>query len=155
MYPNCDITHYTINISGGSQGTVKLPPNTEEYVFEKLINLNGKSLFGDIAEVPSENITIRTFQFKISADSTKENLTGIPSFYEATLNKIESSQYDRTLENQIRRLNFRFVPEILTYDDNEKTIKVIDLDAEKVLLRMDINQSSGIVGANVKNFSLK
>ena len=153
--PNCDITHYTISISGGIQGTVTLPPNTNEYIFEKDINLNGKSLFGDLTDVRNENISIRTFQFRISADSKTENLSGVPSFSEASLNKLENSKYINILGNPIRNLNFQFVPEILNYDNNDKTIQVLDLDLQKVLMKVKILQSSGIYRGNEKNVDIK
>ena len=153
--PNCDITHYTISISGGIQGTVTLPPNTNEYIFEKDINLNGKSLFGDLTDVRNENISIRTFQFRISADSKTENLSGVPSFSEASLNKFENGRYINILGNPIRNLNFQFVPEILNYDNNDKTIQVLDLDLQKVLMKVKILQSSGIYRANEKNVDIK
>ena len=153
--PNCDITHYTISISGGIQGTVSLPPNTNEYIFEKAVNSNGKSLFGDLTDVRNDNISIRTFQFRISADSKTENLSGVPSFSEASLNKFENSKYIKILGNPIRNLNFQFVPKILNYDNNDKTVQVLDLDLQKVLMKVKILQSSGIYRANEKNVDIK
>ena len=153
--PNCDITHYAISISGGIQGTVTMPPNTNEYIFEKSVTLNEKSLFGDLTDVRNENISIKTFQFKISADSKSENLSGIPSFSEASLNKFENSKYKNILGNPISNLRFQFVPKILNYDDNDKTIQVVDLDIQKVLLKASILQSSGINRSYEKNVNVK
>ena len=153
--PNCDITHYTISISGGIQGTVTMPPNTNEYIFEKAVTLNGKSLFGDLTDMRNENISIRTFQFRISADSKTENLSGIPSFSEASLNKFENSKYKNILGNPIRNLHFQFVPKILNYDNNDKTIRVLDLDTQMVLLKASILQSYGINRSNKRNVDIK
>ena len=153
--PNCDITHYTISISGGIQGTVTMPPNTNEYIFEKAVTLNGKSLFGDLTDMRNENISIRTFQFRISADSKTENLSGIPSFSEASLNEFENSKYKNILGNPISNLKFQFIPKILNYDDSDKTIQVLDLDIQKVLLKATILPSYGINRSNEKNVDIK
>ena len=154
-HPNCDITHYKIDISGGIQGTVTIPPNKKEYKFEKLVNLKEESFYGDPVDASNEDITVRTFQFLISADSSTEKLTGKPSFVEASLNKFGNNVSDKEFESSFSNLNFRFVPKILTYDDVEKSIQVFDLDAQKTLLNANIFQYPSIGGANTKNIQIK
>ena len=103
----------------------------------------------------NEDITVRTFQFLISADSSSEKLTGKPSFVEASLNIFGNNVSDKEFENSFSNLNFRFVPKILTYDDAEKSIQVFDLDAQKTLLNANIFQYPSIGGANTKNIQIK
>ena len=132
-----------------------MPPNKKEYSFENILNLNEESLYGDESDVSSENISIRTFQFKISADSRTENITGVPSFFEASLKKLSNDKYKNSNENSIRKLSFRFLPKILHYNDNDNLIEVIDLDAQKVILKSNIFGSSGMTGRNTENVDIR
>ena len=154
-HPNCDITHYTISISGGIQGKVTMPPNKTEYSFETIVDLNEESLYGVTSIIPSGNISIRTFQFKISADSRTENITGVPSFFEASLNKLLNDKYKDNNENSITKLSFRFLPKILHYNDNDNLIEVIDLDAQKVILKSNVLGSSSTTGRNTGNIEIR
>lgn len=132
-----------------------MPPNKKEYSFENIINLNEESLYGDTSGALRENIIIRTFQFKISADSRTENITGVPSFFEASLNKLLNDKYKDNNENSITKLSFRFLPKILNYDEKDKLIEVIDLDAQKVILKSNIFGSSGMTGRNTENVDIR
>ena len=132
-----------------------MPPNKKEYSFENILNLNEESLYGDESDVSSENISIRTFQFKISADSRTENITGVPSFFEASLKKLSNDKYKNSNENSIRKLSFRFLPKILHYNDNDNLIEVIDLDAQKVILKSNVLGSSSTTGRNTGNIEIR
>ena len=132
-----------------------MPPNKKEYIFETIVDLDEESLYGATSIIPSGNISIRTFQFKISADSRTENITGVPSFLETSLNQFSNDKYKNSYKTPISKLSFRFVPKILTYEGNDKPIQVIDLDAQKVILKSNIFGSSGITGRNAGNIEIR
>ena len=105
-----------------------LPPHKREYSFKKIINLEDEGLYGNQAIADRKNLSVKTFQFRISADSSSENLTGNPSFAGANLNR-----FDDSVDNLLSRINFRLIPKILVYNRKEKQIKILDLDSRKTI----------------------
>ena len=105
-----------------------LPPHKREYSFKKIVNLEDEGLYGNQAITNRKNLSVKTFQFRISADSSSENLTGNPSFSGANLNGYEDS-----VDNLLSRINFRLIPKILVYNRVERQIKILDLDSRKTI----------------------
>ena len=142
-YPNCDITHYSIYISGGVEGIVTLPQNKREYVFKKNMKLSNVGVYSDKAVVSDENLTLRIFQFEISADSSVEDITGNPSFFTADLNNFQVDKLsNKDKPNSIDELSFNPVRKILVHDNTERKIKVIDTDTNQVIQTHRISISS-------------
>ena len=94
-----------------------LPPHKREYSFKKIVNLEDEGLYGNQAITDRKNLSVKTFQFRISADSSSENLTGNPSFAGANLNRFDDSE-----DNLLSRINFRLIPKILVYNRVERQI---------------------------------
>ena len=105
-----------------------LPPHKREYSFKKIVNLEDEGLYGNQAITDRMNLSVKTFQFRISADSSSENLTGNPSFAGANLNRFDDSE-----DNLLSRINFRLIPKILVYNRVERQIKILDLDSRKTI----------------------
>ena len=105
-----------------------LPPHKREYSFKKIVNLEVEGLYGNQAITDRKNLSVKTFQFRISADSSSENLTGNPSFAGANLNR-----FDDSVDNLLSRINFRLIPKILVYNRVERQIKILDLDSRKIV----------------------
>ena len=105
-----------------------LPPHKREYSFKKIVNLEDEGLYGNQAITDRKNLSVKTFQFRISADSSSENLTGNPSFAGANLNRFDYSE-----DNLLSRINFRLIPKILVYNRLERQIKILDLDSRKTI----------------------
>ena len=105
-----------------------LPPHKSEYSFKKIVNLEDEGLYGNQAITDRKNLSVKTFQFRISADSSSENLTGNPSFAGANLNRFDDSE-----DNLLSRINFRLIPKILVYNRVERQIKILDLDSRKTI----------------------
>ena len=105
-----------------------LPPHKREYSFKKIVNLEDEGLYGNQAIADRKNLSVKTFQFRISADSSSENLTGNPSFAGANLNR-----FDDSVDNLLSRINFRLIPKILVYNRVARQIKILDLDSRKTI----------------------
>ena len=110
-----------------------LPPHKREYSFKKIVNLEDEGLYGNQAITDRKNLSVKTFQFRISADSSSENLTGNPSFAGANLNR-----FDDSVDNLLSRINFRLIPKILVYNRKEKQIKILDLDSRKTIKSLNL-----------------
>ena len=142
-HPNCDTTHYSISISGGVEGTVTLPQNKREYVFKKNMKLSNVGVYSDKTAVSDDNLTLRIFQFEISADSSVEDITGNPSFFTADLNNFQVDKLsNKDKPNSIHELSFNPVRKILVYDNTERKIKVIDTDTNQAIQTHRISISS-------------
>ena len=126
-YPNCELTHYSIYITGEIEGKVTLPPNKREYEFQQNVKLKNGGIYGTKAIGDNDNFRINIFQFQISADSTKENLTGEPSFYTANLNDVNEVKDDANGLSLLNNIFFQPVPEVLIYDQSDQNIKLLDL----------------------------
>ena len=155
-HPNCDISHYRIYISGGIKGKATLPPEKREYIFKTNVKLTDESIYGDKAVIDKNNLSIRIFQFQISADSSKENLTGEPSFITSDLSnfKKESS----LIENDpifINNIFFRPVPNVLIYDNIDESIKLLDLDAKQTIQTHKILKSTNSLDPDVQQINIK
>ena len=156
-FSNCELSHYTIHISGGIEGKVTLPPDKNEHVFKTPVKLTEESIFGDKPVLNTTNLGIhRLFQFQISADCIKENLTGEPSFFTSNLNKFKSKFSSKEEDSAwADSIFFRTVPKALIYDKTDGGIKVLDLDAKQVIQAHEVLMQTNSLDSNVQKTEIK